>query len=636
MRNSRTRPALAAALASGLALSALAVPRADADTGWLATTQLFGATATGGVDTAMAGDGTVLVGRAYPDTDGDVVVQVRPPGGELSSTTLQAAAPGKNPSSLDVTANARGDLGATWFDGDGYVASIRPAGSTTWIAAVPLAGSTYGETAMEIDGTGRLWVGTETGSFDGSERQVEILAADGTIKEVALAAPDPDQYESKLALDVTPSGVGRVALIRSRESGTGNGNPCSLATEVVVGDVVATASTASLTAITSSTRTGTVVSGSCNLVTGSTLDWPDVLDDTNGNTVVTFQRANGALADVEALTRPAGGSFPTLVEFVKQTGDQVPTALIQFAGTVASVQRNGTTGVSSVSFRVDGSWATSNDLNPGAGVGSGFPIAAGGPRSAVFAWSTGAPQYQVRGSTISVDGPMREVTLGHGTNGFPAAVGVDLAGNGVLTYLDATGPTKVGVLVPFDNGGPRLSGVVIPKQVERGRATRFKATPVDVWAPSTAPSVWRFDGGGATLEGNSVTKTFTTTGKHTVEVTATDAIGNLTTRTVEITVADTIAPRFTQAPKVTPKRPEPGSRPFASFAVDETGGAVVVLTARIKGTSVTKKVTILYNKAGAKKVRLPALAAARWTAKVTLSDRSGNTRATSVTFTVAS
>src|SRR5215210_141189 len=101
----RTRgsAALVAATLVGTTIALSGVSLANPE--FLPTSSAFGGAPVSqfGITTAMAGDGTAVVGRVFPQSDGAVEVQVRPPGGSFGAVTpLQAAASGVTPTGLSL------------------------------------------------------------------------------------------------------------------------------------------------------------------------------------------------------------------------------------------------------------------------------------------------------------------------------------------------------------------------------------------------------------------------------------------------------------------------------------------------------------------------------------------------------
>ena len=111
---------------------------------------------------------------------------------------------------------------------------------------------------------------------------------------------------------------------------------------------------------------------------------------------------------------------------------------------------------------------------------------------------------------------------------------VDLAGN--------VGPPSTPLAVVVDVTGPTLQNLTIPRERTAGDQVTFSVAAVDPQGSTVADPVWSFGDGGA--HGSTVTHVFENPGVYSVTVSATDALGNITT-SAPATI--TVLPRLSKA-----------------------------------------------------------------------------------------
>jgi hypothetical protein len=640
MRTRRSAALLAAALATTtttIALSGVSLANPE----FLPTSSAFSGTPVSqlGITTAMAGDGTVVVGRVFPLTDGAVEVQVRPPGGALGAVTpLQTATAGVNPTGLVLYGAPNGALAAVWSDGTDQVMSLLPAGATSWTSAVPLAGGVF-DPATAMDPDGRLWVGVQTGSGPFTNT-FQIFTPSGSLDStVAFPTPPAGTFQGEPSLAIGPDGVGHVVFRRSTAGTGAEGDPCTNTLVIEAGDVVRGTTSATASPLETVTSTGTISGGSCSAgLSGSSLSAPLVEVAADGVATAVFE-VNQVVAPfhsvIHAYRKPPGGSWSSVAEPVIATPDNyIVTDLVAVGATpVAVVQHSTVTDIEQgiVVRQPGGSWSGLQLLTgPGQG---GSVAAAGSPQGgAVFAWHELDSPFQMQFRTLDASGALSAIHNVASTNtGRMTAAGADVQGNAVVTFT-AAGSPFTGQVVPFDGAGPRLTARTIPGKAAPGQPIQLSVTPVDVWSPPASTPAWSFDDG-TSATGTSVSHTFTTPGAHTVTVSSTDALGNTSSASSVVTVSatDTHGPTLTRKPKVKPRTPVHTKRARLMIGVDEPCAMTVTLKRRGGGT---KSFTATLG-AGKQTLKLPRLGAGRWTAKLHLTDVAGNSTNASVRFTVA-
>ncbi len=150
-----------------------------------------------------------------------------------------------------------------------------------------------------------------------------------------------------------------------------------------------------------------------------------------------------------------------------------------------------------------------------------------------------------------------------------ATVAVDAAGDGVAVLDVGSGATPVYKAAGFDAAGPRIDSFTAPGSVAQGARAGFAGSASDVWSPVALG--WSF-GDGASASGGSVSHAFGTAGAFPVTLTATDAVGNSSSRSASVGVRDTVKPRIEKL-TLTHKRFRVGPRAKAKAAFVGSGAA---------------------------------------------------------------
>ena len=165
-------------------------------------------------------------------------------------------------------------------------------------------------------------------------------------------------------------------------------------------------------------------------------------------------------------------------------------------------------------------------------------VVAGGAGVATVAWvevNGGAGTLLAR--TRLADGswgPTATLGANHFSIYVNGSLGADSSGN-VVAAWEGPGAHTVAKVTALDSAGPRLGTPVVPAQVYAGKQAAFSvAQPDDAWS-QTAQVAWSF-GPGPTSTGLDATHTWQKGGLHPVTVSATDTLGNVTTRSVSVQV----------------------------------------------------------------------------------------------------
>ena len=194
--------------------------------------------------------------------------------------------------------------------------------------------------------------------------------------------------------------------------------------------------------------------------------------------------------------------------------------------------------VETARFTAENAWTGRVDLSA-VGVDATSPdIAIAGMGDAVAVWrdaGTGALQSARRPIGLTGWGPPQNLTDGALDVADPRAA-ADAAGNAVAVWgdVDPGGSGAMRVLArAFDAVGPIVGQVSVPTKGQAEKATTMSVDATDAWSPFTV--VWTF-GDGKQATGTTVRHRYANKGLYKVTMTATDAVGNLTTKGATIFV----------------------------------------------------------------------------------------------------
>lgn len=162
-----------------------------------------------------------------------------------------------------------------------------------------------------------------------------------------------------------------------------------------------------------------------------------------------------------------------------------------------------------------------------------------------------------------------------------ASVALDAAGDGVAAFIAGTGFGRPLMAAGLDATGPRIDAFAAPATIDQGARATFSASTSDLWSAVTGLD-WSF-GDGASASGGAVSHAFARAGSVPVTLTATDAVGNSSSRTATVTVRDTRRPRIEKL-AISSRRFRVGARATAKSAAAKRrarhGGVPVGTTIR--------------------------------------------------------
>lgn len=485
-------------------------------------------------------------------------VGVIPPGGSYQEQLRIASTSTALPANLAFAEAPDGAAVLEWIDEEGapgpttpvkFLASYRPAGSSTWEAPVTLASEpTHGSgvsptlvPAISTNGTAAAGLDyfDPTDSPAGYKVAVAVHPAGGGWGTAQQISPTSESSQSlALAFD-------------------GEGN-LTAAFQLRMSNLRFT-----LAAMRKPASNGTW--GSLEDVTGSDptsqVEHPELGVAPDGSAVIAFQyvhyAAPGTL-DVNAVTRsganapwtsasdvvPGGSSSSPLAAGVSP--DNRVYILYSYQGT-----NSGLDCVGAVEALIGGLFST-QCVSP-----TSFESGAGGVaflgEDAYFAWSgtsVGSSEDIVQGSRW-LDGF------------YQPEIFTNLDSPGEKPEFEQILPDQDGSIAAFwsagtslraaafDAGAPILLGASVPTSAATGQAVAFAASYTDLWSGLGAGQpTWSFGDGSAAVSGASVTHAFATAGTYTITLSAADAFGNATSTTYSIKVS---APNISSPPL--PPRP---------------------------------------------------------------------------------
>ncbi len=559
MRNPLRSGAL---LCLALTASALLVPGAHATPTWIDDSELLGSAATTVFPSQVTflPDGTAVALWSVP-SEGHTVLKAstRAPGGDWT-TSAPLSDTGLDTSGAHLAVAPDGRVVAAWSSYDSattnstiFVAEKAADGGWTMPTPVSDGASQAVNARVTIAPSGDATVVWERrGSF---RIQAQTRVAEGpwwspgatvNISTAGSAAQSPD-----VAVDPT----GRVVAVWEKIAGTGPGiwkiesavkppagawGPpqdvsvpgsfsASQAHVVVDGSGLATAIWQQDTSTTSRIQTST-------RTISATSPWSVPLDLSD---LTQYGRAAQLAAD-------ADGNVTAV--WAENTSTDFPTS----------------TYLIRTSTRTASGWSTAATLGSGVGTASypsdGPSVAVSPTGAAVASWieraSTSTALSAVEAAARTAGGPWGTPTTLSAHDAFSGStrVGIDADGDAAALWWELGTEYEVRGRV-LDGAGPSLAAPTIPATGKTATSMSFGASATDAWSAVTSYT-WDFGDGGAG-SGALASHTYVAPGTYQVKVTATDAVGNSTTRSATTLVT-------TPAPPPEPPTPTPVAKPVLS------------------------------------------------------------------------
>jgi hypothetical protein len=265
-------------------------------------------------------------------------------------------------------------------------------------------------------------------------------------------------------------------------------------------------------------------------------DPPRVALDRDGDATAVWDLFEGLL---QTSTRPLGGSWSAPVTLA-QHADFADVAY-DGSGNATAMWTTGYAGSLETRWRPRGGpWSPTTVTvgEPPFGPSERRPaLAVNSAGQAVAAWGR---EPDPRGHAL-----FAALSDGHGAwspatqlsdDGDDVAAAIDDSGDALVVW-SASGTIKASA---YDQTGPKLQPLTIPSVGVAGSPVHVSVTPLDTWSRVTS-TVWDF-GDGAGGSGSTLTHTFAAAGHHVIRVTASDALGNVTSSAASIDVANAPPP----------------------------------------------------------------------------------------------
>jgi hypothetical protein len=516
-------------LASGLAaaLLALTAPSAVADSAWLDPHDLSGVqTRNCPPDFVNPGNYFCLGSFLRPDvalaedgalsavwTPGDISASTtsiaslgRPPGGPYSAPDEVAAA---TASGGQVDAGD-GEATAAWGRSGDVEGAVAPAGGT-FGSAFPIVSSAQ---LMDLDVAPN---GAAIATFlKGNQVNVSYRPPGGSFGSAEPVSASSNDIRN-VAAEIDANGDAVVAWIRYPGSGT------KFLPEVVYRPAAGPAE-ASVTLADVAAQ---------NI---------DVAMNSDGDFAVAWYQVDGSDFTSWASIRPSGATLGP-VEPLGAADSFTTDVAVNDAGDVLAIwSTNPGTGISTEwSFRpAGGSFSPAVPFAGGAGAVPEVDFWPDGDALAV--WLSGNQIYSAIRPPGGSFGSSQPVLSAPASGQIVwLSTTLDPAGNAAAAWAEYQGgntqtETDQARVAGFDGAPPVLSHIAVPGSAQPGESLHMSADRSDVWS-SVDPLSWEF-GDGAKAMGGAVTHAYDSPGEYTVEISATDALGQTATATRKVVVSN--------------------------------------------------------------------------------------------------
>lgn len=527
LRRDLPRVVLLAAL-----LLALLPGAASAAPVWLGPETLAGPGFAGAPDVTAFGDGeAAVVWTGYlPDESSHAFASMRPRGGPWGSAVDLEPDGGVAIGDSRVVALPDGELIAVWrMAGDDIRWARRPAGGD-WSPSALLASpccSGIGDLVASADGSATvMWFdeGTpftstlQAGAGEWEPGEQVTFSADGF---ALAAAPDGGVVA---AWTTTCNDVDECVNAAFKSPGQSWGDP-ELVSETagnLTGVALAARPDSGFTAIwTESGASGAVRAG--DRTAGESGVWD--ADPQTISSLLPSDTAGCRFGDFGCLDVAAGADGRLAAVWEQGPTPVLRSRLVPAGPAVAASVRS-----------PSGDWGEPELVGSPGGSDVHPQVAVTKDGKAVAAW---VADNLARAAWRSAEGAWTVTDLGtQGDSGNPVQhqdVDADDEGNALTAWHDPAGVHASG----FDGAGPRFTAFGVPTAGSIGQALTFTAAADDAWS-SPAAITWSF-GDGTGASGGSVSHAYASAGSFTAGATATDAVGNATSRfgTVGVLPADT-------------------------------------------------------------------------------------------------
>ncbi|QBX54465.1 PKD domain-containing protein [Nocardioides seonyuensis] len=600
----RSRRSLAVLVSLVFAAALLAQPPAQAAPTWRVVDDLSAAGQAAYLpQVAVDASGSSTAVWQQDDGAESIIWSAHRPAGGTWSDPVALSSPGQDARTADVAVDGSGNAVAVWERSNGTHTIIQTATRTAgaWSGSTDV--STAGQNAylpqVAVDPAGNatvMW-------YRSNGAHTVIQAATRPVGGVWPAPTDvsvagQNAYGPRLVID----SAGTVTAVWRRNNGVHN----------VIQSAVRPA--------------GGSWSAPADLsAAGQSANTPRLAVDGQGGVTVVWYRWNGSHYLVQAVSRPAGGTWSSPTDLTALGGSAWdPEVAVDTAGNATAVwyRSDGTDYIMQAASRpAGGTWSVPTNLSaPGEDAREPRVVVdSAGNATAVWYRSDGTHTV-VQSASRPAGGAWSAPTdlSAPGQDARDPQVVIDSAGNATTVWYRSDGTHSVIQARGLDVAGPVLTSFTTPTNAKTSHVENLSVSSYDVWSPVDS-TAWSF-GDGTTASGSAVTHAWMAAGTYTVTVTLSDAAGNTTTASREVIVTGLpvifVPPAEPVAPEITGLRLKPkqieihGSkgRTRTKVIVRLTESAKVTITLKRKGAKGKKarqKVVLRKSlKAGQSKLRL--------------------------------
>jgi hypothetical protein len=290
-------------------------------------------------------------------------------------------------------------------------------------------------------------------------------------------------------------------------------------------------------------------------LTEGSVNVPRLAEDAAGDAVAVWEHfyPGESQENVEVATRtgPAGAwrKASVLTKLEEPKGEPGPHATaIDAAGDAVAVWSRITESSNEIveaSVSHGGVWqpasVISTGLHKGGEITPEVAVDEAGDAVVVIEQLVGAEErIEAIAGEVTSGGWRKPVTLSAaGQSAHSPQVALDAQGNATALWTRFDGKSAyIAEAAGFDASGPQLGTPSIPTVGAVGQTLSFSAAPLDAWSALGA-TTWSF-GDGTSAGGTTVAHAYTVPGTHTVTLTSSDALGNVSTITATVLIVSPI------------------------------------------------------------------------------------------------
>ncbi len=273
---------------------------------------------------------------------------------------------------------------------------------------------------------------------------------------------------------------------------------------------------------------------------------PQLALESTGDVIAVWSRSIGTSTVVEQATRAAAGGAWSAATQISPSGPDAlaPEIAVNQRGDAAVVWTSSDPsglGVVALLRRASRAWGPPAMLVSDVSGPLAPQIALDPKGDALAVWShstSGYSRVQAAGLSAGSRSWSSPRALSRpGADALIPQVALDAVGDGAVAWARYNGQSFVIQGVGYDGSGPELDKLAVPASGVVGKRLTFAVTAKDVWS-AVRSITWSF-GDGTAGSGRLTGHTYTRAGRFTVQVTATDSVGHVTSvrRSVSVRAA---------------------------------------------------------------------------------------------------